>query len=104
MNEPSSNECLWKGPPLQDMLWDVLVRNRMKPVASFCKFKEAFLQITIRECEKDILRFHWIKNQNVSDIEILRFRRLVFGLIQSPFILEAILPSHLSKYEKSYPK
>ena len=32
------------------------------------------------------------------------FTRLVFGLIQSPFILEAILQSHLSKYEKTYPK
>ena len=53
---------------------------------------------------KDILRCHWIKNQSVSDTEILRFTRLVFGLIQSSFILEATLQSHLSKYEKIYPK
>ena len=35
---------------------------------------------------------------------ILRFTRLVFGLVQSPFNLEAILQSHLSKHEKTYPK
>ena len=99
MNEPSLNECLEKGPPLQNMLRDVLVRNRMKPVALCADLRKAFLQIRIRKCRKDILRFHWIKNQNVSDTEILRFTRLVFGLIQSPLILEAILQSHLSKYE-----
>ena len=104
MNETSLNECLEKGPPLQNMLWDILVRNRMKPVALCADLRKAFLQIRIRECERDILRFYWIKNQNVSDTEILRFTRLVFGLIQSPFILEAILQSHLSKYEKTYPK
>ena len=104
MNEPSLNECLEKGPPLQNMLRDALVRNRMKPVALCADLRKAFLQIRIRKCRKNILRFHWIKNQNVSDTEILRFTRLVFGLIQSPFILEAILQSHLSKYEKTYPK
>ena len=104
INEPSLNECLEKGPPPQNMLWDVLVRNRMKPVALCTDLRKAFLQIRIRECERDILRFHWIKNQNVSDTEILRFTRLVFGLIQSPFILEAILQSHLSKYEKNLSK
>ena len=73
----------------------------MKPVASCADLRKAFLQIRIRKCERNILRFHWIKNQNVSDTEILRFTRLVFGLIQSPYILEAILQSHLSIYEKT---
>ena len=104
MNEPSLNECLEKGPPMQNMLRDALVTNRMKPVALCADLRKAFLQIRIRKCGRNILRFHWIKNQNVSDTEILRFTRLVFGLIQSPFILEAILQSHLSKYEKTYPK
>ena len=35
-----------------------------------------------------MLRFHWVKNSNPSFIEINRFTRLVFGLTQSPFILE----------------
>ena len=104
MNKPSLNECLRKESPLQNMLWDNVVRNRMKPVALCADLRKAFLQIRIRECEKDNLKFHWIKNQNVSDTEILRFTRLVFGLIQSPFILEAILQSHLSKYEKNLSK
>ena len=76
----------------------------MKPVALCADLRKAFLQIRIREYERDILRFHWIKKQNVSDTEILRFTRLVSALIQSPLILEATLQSHLSKYEKTYPK
>ena len=30
---PSLNECLEIGPPLQDQLWNVLIRNRFYPVA-----------------------------------------------------------------------
>ena len=30
---PSLNDCLETGPPLQNLLWDVLIRNRLKPVA-----------------------------------------------------------------------
>ena len=70
MNQPSLNECLEKKPPLQNRLWDVLVRNRMKPVGLCADLRKAFLQIRIRECERDILRFHWIKNQNISDTDL----------------------------------
>ena len=76
----------------------------MKPIAWCADLRKAFLHIRIRKCKRDILRFRWIKNQNVSDTKFLRFKRLVFGLIQSPFILEATLQSHLSKYAKIYPK
>ena len=104
MNEPSLNECLEKSLLLQNRLWDVLIRSKMKPVALCADLRKAFLQIRIRECERNIFRFHWIKKQNVSDTEILRFTRFVFWLIQSSFILEAILQSCLSKYGKTYPK
>ena len=104
MNEPSLNECLEKSLLLQNRLWDVLIRSKMKPVALCADLRKAFLQIRIRECERNIFRFHWIKKQNVSDTEILRFTRFVFWLIQSSVILEAILQSCLSKYGKTYPK
>ena len=48
MNGPSLSECLEKGPPLLNMLWDVLVRSRMKPVALCADLREAFLQTRIR--------------------------------------------------------
>ena len=65
--------------------------------------EKAFLQIRIRESERDVLRFHWVKNSDPSVIEINRFTRLVFGLTQSPFILEGTLKAHFQYYVNKYP-
>ena len=50
-----------------------------------------------------MLRFHWVKNSDPSIIEINRFTRLVFGLIQSPFILEGTLKEHFHYCINEYP-
>ncbi|XP_028407828.1 uncharacterized protein LOC114530405 [Dendronephthya gigantea] len=76
---PSLNDCLETGPPLQNLLWNVLVRNRLKPIALSTDLKKAFLQVLIRVEDRDALRFHWIKNKNPRDIEVLRFTRALFG-------------------------
>ena len=50
---PSLNECLNPGPPLQNQLWNVLVRTRFHSVAIAGDIKQAFLQVRIREeCAK----------------------------------------------------
>ena len=59
---PSLNECLNPGPPLQNQLWSVLVRARFHPVAIAEDIKQAFLQVRIREGDRDALRFHWLKD------------------------------------------
>ena len=40
---PSLNDCLETGPSLQNLLWDVLVSNRLKPIALAGDLKQAFL-------------------------------------------------------------
>ena len=50
-----------------------------------------------------MLRFHWVKNSDPSVIEINRFTRLVFGLTQSPFILEGTLKEQFLYYINKYP-
>ena len=50
-----------------------------------------------------MFRFHWVKNSNPSVIERNRFTRLVFGLTQSPFILEGTLKEHFQYYINEYP-
>ena len=60
-NAPSLNDCLETGPPLQNLMWSVLVRNRFKPVALTGDLKEAFLQVRIREEDREALIFHWIR-------------------------------------------
>ena len=100
---PSLNDCLEPGPTLQNLLWNVLVRNRLKAVAICGDLKQAFLQVRIKEEDRDVLRFHWIKDKDPNKIEILRFTRALFGLVQSPFLLAATIEEHLKRYEDSYP-
>ena len=53
--------------------------------------QKEFLQIRIRESDPDAIHFHWIKNRDINQIEILRFCK--------PFALEADLGGHIWKYQ-----
>ena len=101
---PSLNECLEAGPPLQNRLLAVLVRVRFQPVALTGDMKQAFLQVRIREVDRDALRFHWIRDLETRRVEVLRFTRALIGLAPSPLLFgrsnQAALrgmPSHLSE-------
>ena len=95
----SLNDSLEIGPPLQNLLWEVIVRNRFNPVALLGDMKQAFLQIGIREGSRDALRFHWY-DRKTDQIVVYRFCRLPFGLGESPFILGATVKEHIES-EKS---
>ena len=101
---PSLNECLETEPPLQNLLRNVLMRNRLKTIAFGANTKQAFLQVHIKPKDKDVLRFHWIKNKDPSTIEVLRFTRALFGLVQSPFLPAGTLKLHLENLREKYPK
>ena len=98
----SLNGCQESGPPLQNSLWDILIRSCFRPILLCRNIEKAFLQIRIRESERDVLRFHRVKNSDPSVIEINRFTRLVFGLTQSLFILEGTLKEHFQYYINEY--
>ena len=53
----SINNCMHRGPPLQPLLWDVLVRARMSPNLLLGDIEKAFLQIGIKEEDRDAFRF-----------------------------------------------
>ena len=63
---PSLNDSLETGPPIQNFLWSVLVRNRLKPVALCGDIKKVFLQVQIQEADHDTLRFHWIRDRLIT--------------------------------------
>ena len=57
---PSLYDCLEVGPPPQNQLWKVLVRQTFHAVAlagEILRIK-AFLQVQIRKDDRDALRFH----------------------------------------------
>ena len=95
---PTINDCLHPGPPLQNQLWDVLVKSRTYPILLTADLKKAFLQVRIAVEERDSLRFHW-KHPNTSDIEVYRFTRALFGLTCSPFLLGGVLHQHLDSWK-----
>ena len=52
-----------KDLPLQNSMWDVLVRSDSNLQILLCgDIKKAFLQIRIGECERNVSHFHWVKN------------------------------------------
>ena len=99
----SLNDCLYTGPSLQNNLWSVLVRERMHPLAITGDLKKAFLQVRVKEQDRDALRFHW-RADDQSNIETLRFTRALFGLALSPFLLGSVIEHHLDSWESRKPQ
>ena len=98
----SLNECLKTGPPLQNLIWDILTWSRFRPILLCGDIERAFLPIRVLESEGDVLRFHWVNSLKSKITEILRFTRLLFGLTQSLFILEGTLKKHFENYRNSF--
>ena len=68
--------------------------------------EKAFFNVEVKPEDRNLLGFLWIDDVNSLNPEIikLRFTRLVFGLVCSPFILNVTLRNHLSKYENIDPE
>ena len=101
---PSLNDCLHPGPPLRNQLWSVLTRNRFHSVAVTGDIRKVFLQIRIRQAERDSLRIHWMKDVHLREVEILRFTRVVFTLAPSLFLLNGVIQQHLELWRPRLPE
>ena len=56
---PSLNDCLEIGPPLQPLIFDILLRNRMNKYCILADIQKAFLQIRLDEKGEDAQRLVW---------------------------------------------
>ena len=65
---PSLNDCLDLGPALQNKIYDVLVCERFHSVAFAGDMRQAFLQVRIREGERDALRLHWLRDLHSTQV------------------------------------
>ena len=90
----SVNECMHTGPPLQPLLWNIMIRARMSSDILLADVQKAFLQIAIKEEDRDAFRF--LFNINGKE-EHLRFARVPFGAEASPFMLGATLQHHFNE-------
>ncbi len=73
---PSLNDCLHPGPALQNQLWGILVKSRFHPVLLTGDLMKAFLQISIKQEERDA---------------------------SSPFLLAGVRNQHLDSWKDRYP-
>lgn len=80
------------------MLWSILVRSWFCPVILTGNLQKAFLQIRIKQVERDALRFHW-RHPNSHETVIYRFTRVMLGLMFSPFLLGGVIQQHLETWQ-----
>ncbi len=99
----SLNDCLEVGPPLQNKLWSVLFRGRSHPVCLSGDLQKAFLQVRIWKSNRDVLRFHWLKDIKSDEVQTFRFTRALFGLTSSPFLLGRVIQQHLEIWHQQSP-
>ncbi|XP_073955010.1 uncharacterized protein [Choristoneura fumiferana] len=99
----SLNDCLYCGPSLVEDLTNILIRFRTHEIGLTADVEKAFLQIGIQKRDRDVTRFLWVKDidQPVTQDNLLRLRfcRVPFGIISSPFLLNATIKHHLSKID-----
>ncbi|XP_065675638.1 uncharacterized protein LOC136091853 [Hydra vulgaris] len=108
---PSLNDCLYSGPSLTTLLYEVLIRFCVNKIAFIADIEKAFLNISISEKHRGFIQFLWYENVNNLDIKNLknhkivsyRLCRVLFGVTFSPFLLSATLISHAERYLSSDP-
>ncbi|KAK3878755.1 hypothetical protein Pcinc_016567 [Petrolisthes cinctipes] len=97
-NGVSLNDCLDAGPSLNPDLVETLLRFRRWQVAFTADISKAFLQINVREDDRDVHRFLW---QCGDQVRTMRFLRVPFGNKSSPFLLNATIKHHLQFFSHS---
>ena len=98
-NEPSLNDCLYARPCLLRQSYDILVRFRLHNMILMSDIKQTILNVVIRDEDRNYLRFLWYNDpfSTEPNIIILRFARVVFDIISSPFLLNATIKYHLER-------
>ncbi|XP_055951584.1 uncharacterized protein LOC129987651 [Argiope bruennichi] len=97
---PTLNACLESGPNLIELVPSLLNRFWKFPVGITSDIEQAFLQIGIRERDKDYLRF--LSKTKDKGMKIYRHRRVVFGVTCSPLLLAVTLNYHLEKAPEEF--
>ncbi|XP_068704156.1 uncharacterized protein [Montipora foliosa] len=95
---PSLNDCLYAGPPLSFLIYDILLKFRVHKVAISGDMEKAFLNISVDPRDHDYLRFLWVDDIGSKhlNLQVYRFARVAIGISSSPFLLNATIRHHLT--------
>ena len=89
----SLNDCLLKGLNIIPLLFDIISRFRLFPVALTVDIEKAFLKICIKKNDRNYQRFLWVDEVLKENPKITRdrFARVVFDETSSPCLLNATI-------------
>lgn len=100
-DQQSLNQCLYRGPCMLQDLTALLLNFRMYKTGIVADVEKAFLQVGLQEEDRNVTRFLWVKDVNKplsnENLIHLRFCRVPFGVISSPFLLTATIRHHIVK-------
>ena len=71
----SINDCMFTGPPLQPLLWDTMVRARMSTNLLLSDIEKVFLQISVKEEDRDSFRFLFNAKGEEKHLRFTRVRK-----------------------------
>ncbi|XP_070546929.1 uncharacterized protein [Ptychodera flava] len=96
-DSPSLNDCLQTGPPLLNDLSSILLRFRVHDIALSSDIEKAFLNVRLDENDRKFTKFLWLSDPSdpESPFKVYRFKTVLFGAVCSPFILNAVVKTHL---------
>ncbi|GFV67003.1 integrase catalytic domain-containing protein [Trichonephila clavipes] len=105
--QPSLNDCIWSGENLNPHIFHLIISFRLNTIAITADIERAFLQISLRDEDRDAVRFLFPDiRSNQTDpykFQVYRFKRVMFGVNVSPFLLSATIKHHIENYREQYP-
>ncbi|XP_035215463.1 uncharacterized protein LOC118189037 [Stegodyphus dumicola] len=101
-NSRSLNDCLEKGPNLLKKIIPIILRFRKNRIGVVSDIRKAFLQMSVNKSDRDFLRFLWWKDFDKDEFRVFRYKRVVFGLNCSLFLLAAVLSHHIDLNSSKY--
>lgn len=100
----SLNDALLSGPDLLQSLFGVLLRFRQHPVALVADIKEMFLQVKIREEDRDSLRFLWRGDRRTGKPKEYRMTSVIFGAACSPSAAIYVKNRNAEDFREQHPE
>ncbi|XP_006811861.1 uncharacterized protein LOC100373153 [Saccoglossus kowalevskii] len=93
----SLNDCLETGPSLLNDLTSILLRFCVNRFALTSDIEKAFLQVGLENDDHEFTKFMLLMGPSdpESPFTIYRFKVILFGAVSSPFILNAVVKTHL---------
>jgi len=96
------NDCLADGSNLLELIPKELLKFQEKRIRFTSNIRKEFLQISVNEQYRDCARFVWWMKDDEGKIGVFRFRRMVFGVNCSQFLLEAVINRYLKRYQQPF--